>query len=294
MSQVTYEELTRRNEGFLDREEQQRLRGSSVFVCGVGGMGGSAVETLTRAGVGRIGIADFDVFEATNLNRQVFACTRTLGRAKTEATEEALTEINPHLRVERFGREWSDQLDEILGRYDLVVNGMDDLRASLALYRAARSHGVTVVDAFVSPEPSVNVVRPDDPRPEEWLGFPTTGVPANEVTESQLACSLLHELSYVAAVSGGLERLPETLLGEMLRGERPRCSFAPMVVISGNLMASEAVAVLLGRPSGAGYRGYFLDPWSGRVERPGNPILVSFRRRRAFGRLARLAGRGKS
>ncbi len=261
-----------------------------MFVCGVGGMGGAAVETLTRAGVGRLGIADFDVFEATNLNRQVFASARTLGRSKTEATEEAAREINPGLEVQRFGDEWTARLDEILAAYDVVVNGMDDLRAAVALYRAARRHRVTVVDAFVSPHPSVCVTRPDDPRPEQWLDLPTTGMPPSEIGEVEVASSLLLELSFVAAVSRGLDRLSPVVIGEILRGERPRSSFAPMVIISGNLMAYEAMGALLDRPSGAGYRGYFLDPWTGRIERPGNGILLAVRRRRALRALARLAG----
>jgi hypothetical protein len=63
-----------------------------------------------------------------------------------------------------------------------------------------------------------------------------------------------------------------------------------MVIISGNLMAYEAMGALLDRPSGAGHRGYFLDPWTGRIERPGNGILLAVRRRRALRALARLAG----
>lgn len=290
MTSVTYGELTERNAGFLAPEEQERLKRAAVFVCGVGGMGGAAVEALARSGVGTLGIADFDHFEATNLNRQVFASTLTLGRAKTEATREALLRINPDMRVDTYGADWTDRIDEILDAYDVVVNGMDDVRAGIRLYRSARRHGVTVVDAFVSPHPSVTVVRPNDPRPEEWLRFPTVDVPVDELTDEVLAASLLRELSFVAAVSRGLDRLDPDVVAEILRGERPRCSFAPVVIISGNLMAFEAIGVLLGRASGAGYRGYFVDPWSGRVERPGPAPLVALRRRsalRSFSRLSR-------
>ena len=290
MSAVTYADLTSRNEGFVCAEEQQLLQDAAVFVCGVGGMGGAAVQSLARAGVGRLGLADFDVFEASNLNRQLFASTDTLGREKTEATVEALERINPGMGLRTWGSEWMEELDEILSCHDVVVNGMDDTRAAITLYRAARRKGVTVVDAFVSPSPSVFVVRPDDPTPEEWLGFPTRGRALDTIRDGDLAMALLLELSYVAAVSRGLSRMPTALVAEILRGERPRPSFAPVVAISGNLMAQEAIGALLGRPSGAGPRGYFLDLETGRIERPGFAPLLAVRRRLCLLELARLAG----
>lgn len=293
MSGVTYEALTSRNAGFLSEADQERLARSSVFVCGVGGMGGAAVETLVRAGVGAVGLADFDVFEPSNLNRQVFCSTRTIGRPKTDATRDGLLEINPELDIQTYGSDWIERLDEILEAHDVVVNGMDDQRAGIRLYRAARRLGVSVVDAFVSPHPSVTRVRPEDPRPEEWLGFPTRGVAEDRITEAMLEEALVAELTYVASVSAGIRRMDPEVVGEILRGERPRSSFAPVVVIAGNLMAFEAIGALVGRPSGAGYRGYFVDPWSGRVERPGPAVLVALRRRLALRALTDVTNAGR-
>ena len=71
MTGFTYQEFTTRNLGFVSAEEQTRLRNASVFVCGTGGMGGSAIMTLIRAGVGRLILADLDAFEVSNLNRQL-------------------------------------------------------------------------------------------------------------------------------------------------------------------------------------------------------------------------------
>lgn len=287
MSPVRYEAMTERNAGFLSADEQARLASASVFVCGVGGMGGAALQTLVRAGVGSVDIADFDVFEASNLNRQVFACADTLAQPKAFATADALRAINPRLEVGVRGAEWVDRLDDVLPGADVVVNGMDDIRAAIRLYRAARRHRVTVVDAFVCPHPSVFVVGPDDPRPEEWLGFPTVGVADADITDEMVDAALMAELGYVAAVSRGLRRLDAHVVAEVLRGERPRPSFAPVVLIAGNLMAFEAIGALLGRPSAAGHRGYFVDPWSGRIERPGSRAIVALRRRLAGRLLAR-------
>lgn len=292
MKTTSYAALTDRNAGFLSRDQQDTLRYSSVFVCGVGGMGGAALQTLVRAGVGRIGITDPDHFEATNLNRQVFASTESLGEDKTHATREALLKINPELDVEIFGPDWVDHLDHILSRYGVALNGMDDIRAGIQLYRKARERGATIVDAYTSPYPSVTVVTPRDPRPEERLGYPTVGIPVADLTERHLRLSFMRELSYVSATSTGIGKLDPLVLEEILQGLRPRCSFAPVVITAGNLMAFEAIRSLLGLPSGAGHEGYLLDLWGGRVERPGKKILIRLKRWIAERALARAAGEG--
>ena len=264
---VSYAEMVGRNAGFLFPDEQERLRDAAVFVCGVGGMGGVAAQTLVRAGLGTLAIADPDTFEVSNLNRQPFAYTDTLGCPKADVTRSALLRINPDLRVRVVG-DWEARLAEVLPSHPVVINAMDDARAGVALYRAAREHEATVVDAYTSPCPSVFVVRPSDPRPEERLGYPTAGVPLAEITEAMLRGAFLSEVAYVAAASQGIARLDPAIVSEIVQGLRPRISFAPMVTIAGSLMAFEAIACVLGRPSAADAAGYFFDPWSGRVERP--------------------------
>jgi len=124
-----YAEMTTRNAGFVTDAEQAALRTTPVFVCGVGGMGGAAVQSLARAGMERLAIADMDRFEVSNLNRQVFADMANVGTGKVEATVERLAAINPGLRPRTYGAEWTERLDEILAEHRIVVNGMDDLAA---------------------------------------------------------------------------------------------------------------------------------------------------------------------
>src|SRR5262249_41410638 len=192
-----YEELTRRNLGFVSEVEQRRLRDTPVFVCGVGGMGGAAVQTLVRAGVRRLAIADFDTFEVSNLNRQVFATLATVGQAKTEATARALRDVNPELALQVLGREWPAALDDLLREHKLVVNGMDDVAAGIFLYRRAHANGATIIDAYNAPLPSVFVTRPTDPRPEERLCYPTSGTDWEKLTPGQLAACKRAEAVHV-------------------------------------------------------------------------------------------------
>ncbi len=252
-----YSEMIRRNAGFLTAAEQELLRKSSVFVCGVGGMGGAAVQSLVRAGLGRLAIADMDTFEVSNLNRQVFATLGTVGQSKTGATLAAIADINPDATVTVHGAEWVGALDVILREHKVVINGMDDLAAGIQLYRKAREHRATVIDAYTSPLPSVTVVRPDDPRPEERLGFPTIGIDPAAFTPAHLDACKEAEAIHVMVNSSSAKHIDLGIATEMLAGRHPRPSFAPMVISTGTLMAFEALKLLLGRPSGVDYRGVF-------------------------------------
>jgi hypothetical protein len=232
-------------------------------------MGGAAVHSLARAGIGTLAITDPDRFEATNLNRQTFANVDTLGAPKVEVTSAALRRMNPCLAVEVVGDDWLARLDDLLTRHPVVVNAMDDVRAGISLYRRARELGATVVDAYTSPCPSVTVVRAGDPMPEERFGFPTVGVPIEEISAELVRGAFQAEVAYVARASTSLEHFEPRVAHEILAGRRPRSSFAPVVMIAGTLMAFEVIRCILGRDSCAGYRGYFFDPWAGRVEAPG-------------------------
>ena len=270
----TYDAFAGRNAGFVTPDEQRRLHDASVFVCGVGGMGGAAIQSLARAGVGRFTIADMDAFEVSNLNRQVFATLSTVGQSKVRATAEAIHAINPEAEVTTHGADWVEQLDEILPRHRVVINGMDDVAAGIALYRRAEAMGATVIDAYTSPLPSVTVVRPSDPRPEARLRFPTQGTDWRALTRDQLDQCKLAEAIYVMVHSSSARHIDLGVATEMLAGTRPRPSFAPMVIATGTLMAFEAVKVILNRPSGADHRGVFLNPWTMRTEHPRSPAVA--------------------
>jgi molybdopterin-synthase adenylyltransferase len=290
MATFSYADFTSRNIGFVTEPEQARLRESKVLIIGVGGMGGACLQSLVRAGVGSFGIADFDVFEVSNLNRQVFADLDAVGVEKVDATAESLKRINPEVVLETLGAEWTERLDDLLARYKVVVNGMDDLAAGIELYRKARAHGVTVIDAYTAPLPSVTVVRPGDPRPEERLGFPTRGKVWKALSNDERAACLGLEIEHVLVHSNSARHIDLDIAKDLLSGKRKRMSFAPMVVTTGNLMAFEAIKLLLGRAPSADCRGYFFNPWSMRVETPRSaPVaaVVRFLVRRFVARLMR-------
>jgi molybdopterin/thiamine biosynthesis adenylyltransferase/rhodanese-related sulfurtransferase/molybdopterin converting factor small subunit len=106
---------------------QRKLKAARVLTVGAGGLGSPLSLYLAAAGVGTIGIVDFDVVDLTNLQRQIVHGTSTLGRPKLESAEERLTDLNPNVRIERHEtRLTSENALEILREYDIVVDGTDN------------------------------------------------------------------------------------------------------------------------------------------------------------------------
>jgi hypothetical protein len=268
-----YAAATTRNIGFVSEAEQRLIRAAKVFVCGTGGMGGAALMALARAGVGHVIIADLDAFEVSNLNRQVFAFTDTVGRHKAEASADLLRKINPGMAIEVLHDDWPRHLDRIAGEVQVIVNGTDDLAASLLLYRTARRAGLPVIDAYASPLPSVYVTHPRDPMPEERLGYPTAGKAWDAVTPADRAAAFQAEAIHVLVHSTSRHYIDVEAAGEVAAGKRSRMSFAPMVISTGMLMAYETLALIIGKPTGTDFRGYFFNPYRPAVERP-RPRIV--------------------
>jgi sulfur-carrier protein adenylyltransferase/sulfurtransferase len=108
-------------------EGQQKLKAAKVLLVGAGGLGAPLGLYLAAAGIGRIGIVDFDVVDVSNLQRQVIHSTRDVGRKKLDSAAEKMLAINPRLRVDKHETALSSgNALEILRDYDLVVDGTDN------------------------------------------------------------------------------------------------------------------------------------------------------------------------
>lgn len=276
--QFTYAEFTTRNIGFVTEAQQNKLRTARIFVCGTGGMGGACVLALARAGIGQFELADLDEFEISNLNRQVFATLDTIGKPKADATREHCRRINPEIEVNVYGADWVGHVDELVGQADVVVNGTDDLGASLLLYRTARRLGKPVIDAYASPLPSVYVTRAGRPMPEERLGYGTVDTPWDQIAGAQRSAAFFKEIEYVMLNSSSRHHIDIALAGEVAAGTRSRMSFAPMVISAGMLMAYESIALVLDQKTRTDERGWFFNPYAGKVERPRNALIAAILR----------------
>ena len=111
----------------IGEQGQRRLKASSVLVIGAGGLGSPAALYLAAAGVGRITLCDFDVVDASNLQRQVLFGTADLGRPKVEAAAERLRALNPHVAVAMVPDRVSTQnVQALVDAHDVVVDGSDN------------------------------------------------------------------------------------------------------------------------------------------------------------------------
>ena len=128
---LTEEELSRYSRHTLlpelGVEGQQRLKAGRVLIVGAGGLGSPAALYLTAAGVGTIGLVDFDRVDATNLQRQVLYATGDVGRPKLDAAGDRLRAQNPHVSVELHpDRLTASNARDLIGNYDLVLDGTDN------------------------------------------------------------------------------------------------------------------------------------------------------------------------
>lgn len=121
-----YELAFSRNVGWITEDEQQLLRQKRVAIAGMGGVGGIHLLTLARLGIEKFTIADFDVFELANFNRQIGAGINNLNRPKVDVLGEMLKEINSDCDLRVFNQGIStENLNEFLKDVDLYVDGLD-------------------------------------------------------------------------------------------------------------------------------------------------------------------------
>lgn len=128
----------------------ERLYSARVAVFGVGGVGGYAVEALVRSGVGALDLVDNDRVSLSNLNRQIIATHRTLGRYKVDAAEERVLDINPRCVVRKYPLFYSPETAERFdfSVYDYVVDAIDTVTGKLALVLQAQAAGVPVISSM--------------------------------------------------------------------------------------------------------------------------------------------------
>ncbi len=111
----------------LGTEGQRKLKAARVVLIGTGGLGSPAALYLAAAGVGTIGLVDFDVVDATNLQRQIIHGTSTVGQSKLKSAAARIEDLNPHVHIEHFDtRLTADNALEILGDFDVVADGTDN------------------------------------------------------------------------------------------------------------------------------------------------------------------------
>jgi tRNA A37 threonylcarbamoyladenosine dehydratase len=139
-----------RTELLIGKEGLEKLKQSKVAVFGIGGVGTFVVEGLVRAGVGRFVLVDDDLICLTNLNRQLHATRKTIGKVKVEIMKERILEINPKAIVEAYRTfylpECADEL--IKDDYDYIVDAIDTVTAKIDLVVQAKKRNIPIISCM--------------------------------------------------------------------------------------------------------------------------------------------------
>jgi len=130
---------------------QAKIRNAKVLVVGAGGLGSPVILYLAAAGVGTLGIVDFDAVSLSNLQRQIAHHTDDIGRLKTDSAKDAANAINPHVRVETFKTKLTpENAAAIIGGFDIIADGSDNFATRFLIADTCFALGKTLVSAAVT------------------------------------------------------------------------------------------------------------------------------------------------
>ena len=139
-----------RTELLLGHDNMEKLKNARVAVFGIGGVGGFTVEALARSGVGTLDLIDDDKVCLTNINRQIFATRKTIGKYKVDVAKERILEINPDVVVNTyktfFMPDTADEFD--FSAYDYVVDAIDTVTGKIMLVEAAQKAGTPIISSM--------------------------------------------------------------------------------------------------------------------------------------------------
>lgn len=135
-----------RNIPALSQADCAALQGKTVAVIGCGGLGGYLIEYLTRIGVGSIRCVDGDVFEESNLNRQLLSSPSILGKSKATAAVERIREINPHVQAQAFPVFLDkENARELIAGCDAVLDALDNIDVRMVLAKACADEKIPYI-----------------------------------------------------------------------------------------------------------------------------------------------------
>ena len=226
-----------RQDRLIGPEASEKLQNARVAVIGLGGVGGAAAEALCRCGIGHLLLLDCDVFDVTNLNRQILATRAAIGRPKCEVARERVLSVNPACdAAAKNVRLGPENLAEVFDfAPDFVVDAVDCVTAKLALIAACAERGVPVVTSMGTGNRL------------SAASFTVGNLEGSAGNGCGLSRVMRHELR-----KRGLQGVPalyaKTPPGKPLDGGRTPASISFVPPVAGYLLAGYVVRRLLGLP----------------------------------------------
>jgi len=219
----------------------EKLKKLKVAVFGLGGVGGHCAEALCRTGIGELHLFDGDVVDITNINRQIIATHKTVGRDKADVMRERLLEINPEAKIEArklfYLPETASEAD--LSAYDYVVDAIDTMAAKIELVCRAMALSVPIISSMGAAN------KLDASQFEVEDIYKTSVCPMARIMRRELRQRGVESLKVVyskEAPMAPIENLPAPE-GSSRRSIPASCAFVPPV--AGLIMAGEVVRDLI-------------------------------------------------
>ncbi len=218
---MAYWEMVSRQMSIVSKSQQEKLKNSKITVIGCGGIGGAAIEMLARMGVGNLQIVDKDSFDVSNINRQLMSSFYSVGKSKTQVTEDTIQSINPFIKVESFEGELNESnVEKIVAGSDLVIDALDNLVSRIILSRCARELEIPFIHGAIhGTMGQVTVFNNETPSYEELFKLPSKN--------NELSTKVIDEVLKLS------QDIPPVL--------------GPVPNIVGCLQASEAFKVIVGK-----------------------------------------------
>ncbi len=225
-----------RTELLFGADAMEKFKNAHVCIFGVGGVGGYVAEALARTGIGEFTLVDNDTISTSNINRQIFALTSTVGIMKTTAAKERLTDINPDIKITEYNMfylpETADVID--LNQFDYVVDAIDTVTAKIYLAQKCDELNVPLIS-------SMGTGNKLDPTQFEVTDIYKTSVcPLARVMRTELKKRGVKKLKVVYS-----KEQPQTKVADSANGRHApgSCAFVPST--AGLIIASEVIKDLI-------------------------------------------------
>lgn len=138
-----------RTELLIGKENVDKLKNSKVAIFGIGGVGSFTVEALARGGIGKFILVDKDDVDLTNINRQIIATSKTVGKPKVEVAKERILEINPNANVEIYKEFFMPETNGILDKtITYIIDAVDTVTAKIELVKRANELNIPIISCM--------------------------------------------------------------------------------------------------------------------------------------------------
>ena len=224
-----------RTELLIGKEKVEILNKSKVAIFGIGGVGSYVVEGLTRAGIGKFILVDNDEVALSNINRQIIATHKTIGKSKVEVSKERILDINPNAEVEIYKEFFMPESEGILNKtIDYIVDCVDTVTAKIELVVRANKLGIPVISCMGTGN------KLDPTRFEVTDIYKTSVCPLAKVMRKELKERGIEKLKVIYS-----KEEPVKLIQKEEGKKQPPASISFVPSVAGLIIASEVVKDLI-------------------------------------------------